>query len=757
MKSLKTAIALIFALLACQRSRAQQITISDCLGAIPVCQSVYVSNAAPVDAGGIADLTIDNQDCLSSGEHLTAWYLINVVSSGVLEFTITPPVATDYDFALWDITGNPILNQCLPTGCDNIKNTLPVRCNYAGTQGPTGISAAGTCASCNAGDPPFCTALNVTAGQTLILVVDNFTQSTAGYTLDFSASTASIFDQRSPQYKSVRSKCGFESSILELTMSELVMCNSVDADGSDFVITPNPGNVQVISAEGQYCTAGAQFTSSIALTLSGSLPPGNYILNSRRGNSGNRLIDACQNEQATGDNVSFTILPNPNPLGVKTLLEPACIKTQLELTQLVRCNTISPDGSDFVITGPDKDVKVISATPINCRPIQLTCSTEVMTESIALTFNKSIFYPGTYTLSVTSGNDLNELLDTCGSSAFKSFDFVVSDKGGVDAVATTNALCEPGYTFLNGEALLPPSLGGYNYQWTPSTFVYDTTKANTMVYVPRTTSYAVQILDIDECYRRDTVEVIVSELKPLIEPLTDTSICVGESFKVTASGGVEYKWWPENGISCTYCTDITVAPLQSTTYSVTVKDQYGCSEEAKLYVNVDPLPVVYAGEDTSVYYGDEAMLYAHAPGGLYYSWTPVFGLITPNEPNTYARPEQGTRYVVKVADTNGCISKDDIYVDLRQKTVYVPSAFSPNGDGRNDVFRVANLSYERIQEFRVFNRWGQEVFTAYDNKTGWDGSFNGKPGEIGTYRYLIRVAKPDGNSETFRGDVTLVR
>lgn len=756
MKRLTLTIALFLTGIVLCRYANAQITSSDCLGAIPVCQNIYVSNVAPVNTGGIADLTIDNQDCLSSGEHLTAWYLINVISSGTLVFTITPPTPADYDFALWDITGDPTVNKCTPTGCDNIKNALPVRCNYSGTIGQTGLSATGTCASCNAGDPPFSTALNVTAGQTLILVVDNFTTNTSGYTLDFTGSTASIFDQQEPKYQSVTTKCGFESNILEVNMSELVTCASIDGDGSDFYITPNPGNVGVVSAVGQYCGAGAQFTSNITLTLSNALQPGSYILNARRGGLGNALIDACQNEQLQTDGIAFTIQENPNPLGVQEMSMPACIKTRIVLTQLVKCNSISPDGSDFIITGPG-NVKVISATSVGCREVELKCSKEIMTDTIDIVFDKSIFTPGTYTLSVGVGNDLNGLLDTCGSSAFKPFEFEVTDKEGIDVTSATNIMCEPGYTYLNTKPLLPPSVTGYGFKWLPSLFVGDTTKANTLVYVPKTTTYTMQVKDEDECYRRDTITIIVSELKPMLGPHRDTTICIGEAFKMKASGGVTYAWSPAEGISCIYCPEVTVMPEVTTDYTLTVTDQYGCYKTLPLHVQVDPLPFVDAGIDTSVLYGDKIMLYAYAPGGLMYVWTPIAGLSNPNDPNTYAAPQEATTYTVIVADTNGCINKDTVLVKMREKSVLIPGAFSPNGDGRNDVFRIANLSYERVLEFRVFNRWGQQVFSAQGSNAGWDGNFKGNPAEVGVYQYLIRVGKPDGNSNTYRGDITLIR
>jgi gliding motility-associated-like protein len=112
-------------------------------------------------------------------------------------------------------------------------------------------------------------------------------------------------------------------------------------------------------------------------------------------------------------------------------------------------------------------------------------------------------------------------------------------------------------------------------------------------------------------------------------------------------------------------------------------------------------------------------------------------------------------YVVAGIASNGCVSYDTLRVGINYRdNLLIPTAFSPNGDGRNDLFRIANMTTQRYLEFRVFNRWGQEV---YNGNNGWDGKWRGVAQESGAYTYLIRVAYPDGEVETYRGDITLVR
>jgi gliding motility-associated-like protein len=88
----------------------------------------------------------------------------------------------------------------------------------------------------------------------------------------------------------------------------------------------------------------------------------------------------------------------------------------------------------------------------------------------------------------------------------------------------------------------------------------------------------------------------------------------------------------------------------------------------------------------------------------------------------------------------------------------VPNAFSPNGDGKNDLFRVGTVrNMINVQEFRIFNRWGQELFYSTDISKGWDGTFKGVKQDPGVYHYMMRVAYANGKTAFIKGDVTLVR
>jgi gliding motility-associated-like protein len=105
-----------------------------------------------------------------------------------------------------------------------------------------------------------------------------------------------------------------------------------------------------------------------------------------------------------------------------------------------------------------------------------------------------------------------------------------------------------------------------------------------------------------------------------------------------------------------------------------------------------------------------------------------------------------------------CAYNDTVKITVNyHANLLIPTGFTPNDDGLNDVFKIVNGSVQRLMEFRVFNRWGQEIFSTTDINKGWDGTWKGVKQEVGTYQYLIRVGYADQTIETYKGDVQLIR
>lgn len=304
-----------------------------------------------------------------------------------------------------------------------------------------------------------------------------------------------------------------------------------------------------------------------------------------------------------------------------------------------------------------------------------------------------------------------------------------------------------------------PPVQDYHWLWLPSNYVEDSTSPTTLAYVPEgPRQYVIQAKDQYGCYRRDTTVVDISIRNPYGYPANDTTICIGGTAQLLVGNGVRYEWFPAEGLSCTDCPNPTVSPTKTTTYYAAIFDPYGCSDTLSATVLVNALPIVNAGPDTSVLYGYGVPLYALVPGARYYAWTPTDGLNYANVANPIASPLQTTEYVLQVIDTNYCIAYDSVTVRVRRDVpVAIPNAFTPNGDSRNDVFQVVNLGINKLVEMRIFNRWGTMVCNTTDNTRGWDGTYRGEPQDAGVYKYLIRIVKPDGTSQEFKGDLNLLR
>ncbi|MBL7765172.1 MAG: gliding motility-associated C-terminal domain-containing protein [Chitinophagaceae bacterium] len=307
----------------------------------------------------------------------------------------------------------------------------------------------------------------------------------------------------------------------------------------------------------------------------------------------------------------------------------------------------------------------------------------------------------------------------------------------------------------------------WKYRWEPGTFVFDSTAGVTTAYVNSSTTFNVFTTGGNKCEVTDSVTVTISIHDLRVTPM-DTIICEGDTYQAIATGSGNapsetFLWYDQNGgstgLSCTNCSSPLITPPSGGDhyYTCTRLDAYNCGDTVTIHVKANPKPTVTIlnGDSIRIKYEQEVNLIA--TGAEVYNWTPVWGTSNPNVSSMIVSPAEPTMYYVYGLNSSGCRNWDSIYVDIDyHDNLWVPTAFTPNNDGQNDIFRVANLTFQKIQEFRVMNRWGQEVFSATDNR-GWNGDFKGKLQDMATFYYLIKVAYPDGATKTFKGDVTLIR
>jgi gliding motility-associated-like protein len=248
---------------------------------------------------------------------------------------------------------------------------------------------------------------------------------------------------------------------------------------------------------------------------------------------------------------------------------------------------------------------------------------------------------------------------------------------------------------------------------------------------------------------------------PTVTISPDTLICYGDSAPLRAGGGNTYAWTP-----ATFLTDanisnpISVKPTTDTRYTVSVRANLGCPKPvtAMVWVRVYPIVKADAGpKDTSIVLGQPLAL--NATGGVSYSWTPPTWLSNPNIPNPIALPDDNILYRLQVSSPPGCMGVDSINVKVFKvpPSFYVPTGFSPNNDGRNDVMKPIMLGMRSLKYFRVFNRWGQVLFATSQQGAGWDGTHKGNPQDPGTYVWMAEGETYTGQRIKKQGTVILLR
>jgi gliding motility-associated-like protein len=223
----------------------------------------------------------------------------------------------------------------------------------------------------------------------------------------------------------------------------------------------------------------------------------------------------------------------------------------------------------------------------------------------------------------------------------------------------------------------------------------------------------------------------------------------------------DYRWdmgLPDDSMaSRVYGTNVNFTFNRGGVYNVTLSlfTDHDCSTTISKEVTIyEVFP--FAGNDTIIAKGQSLQL--HARGGDYYKWSPPAGLSNPGLPDPMLNWNQDATYTLEVSNIQGCVGYDTINIKYYTgPEIYVPSAFSPNGDGQNDRFRFIPVGITEYKYFRIFNRWGQLIYSSTDFRTGWDGTFKGETAPLDTYIWILEGKDYTGQTILRKGTVTLVK
>lgn len=308
---------------------------------------------------------------------------------------------------------------------------------------------------------------------------------------------------------------------------------------------------------------------------------------------------------------------------------------------------------------------------------------------------------------------------------------------------------------------LQPVSQALNYRWTSSSGIPVNNVKFPLVQPLVNTQYVVTA-NLGKCQDRDTVLIRVAPY-PIAIAGPDTTICLGARIQLRSTvTGSTLNWTPANSLVDPTVGSPVAGPSRSTVYVLQVTDTAGCRKPVTdtMVVIVSPPIPAQAGRDTAVLANQPLQL--HASGGIRYSWYPEYGLSNPSINNPVATLDatiDSIRYRVRVSDAAGCSAIDEILIRVYKTgpDIFVPSAFTPNGDGKNDMLRPVTLGITQLSYFRVYNRWGQLIFTSSELGKGWDGIFNGAPQAANTYIFEAEGTDYTGKTVYRKGTSVLIR
>jgi gliding motility-associated-like protein len=309
--------------------------------------------------------------------------------------------------------------------------------------------------------------------------------------------------------------------------------------------------------------------------------------------------------------------------------------------------------------------------------------------------------------------------------------------------------------------------GAQTYSWSPAQALSCTGCDNPVANPLTNASYIVKGVDNTGCPGYDTVNITV--FQPIqIDLSPDKIICSGQSIGLEATGSAaSYVWSPSQGLSSSIITNPVASPAITTKYQVVGFDGHSCfTDTGYVTITVNPTPAIDLGPDQNLSTGTIYPLTPVTQNGpiIWWQWSPATNLDCSDCPNPSATIKTDITYHAMIKNSYGCLATDSIHIKTfcEGSQVFIPNAFTPDGDGVNDVLMVRAKGIQSVKSFRIFSRWGEMIFEKTnfqpnDPTYGWDGKIKGVTGAAEVYVYTAEVVCDNLQTYLFKGNTTILK
>lgn len=658
---------------------------SDCVSAAPICGDTNFS-AQPTGPGLILE---DLGGCLSDDENYSLWYKFTIATGGSLTFSINPNVfADDYDFGVYGPNPN-----CSLLGPPN-SGLLPIRCNFSGADGPTGLSLTAT--DPNGGGTQWSSALNVLPGEIYYLVVDNYSNSPNGFSISFGG-TATL-----------------------LTPFDHNIANQYQPNP---FLQPGPNQ----NGEIDICENPTIFNFS---TLSAGIINGNPNFVVKYYTSATNAIDNVNPITAPISVNSTTTYHyainyvDPNPISfLNQCREFGTIKfidRSIKLTNatLTACNNNNAGTAKYDLTAAAINPTSMPNLTLKYYPsmADLNAGTNQITNLTAYeSAEKSVFVKATNTFGCTQIVEIE----------LKFYTVIVLTPVTLESCYIPNAITTASFDLTSANVSTLPGITKKFYPTMADALAGTNEIFNQTIFITTDRDVFVRVFDTNGCYA--ITKITLKVLPPVKSTvLKDKTICMEDRTTLDAGSGFDgYEW----------STGATTQTIQGVPVgSYWVKLQTGkCFTMQQVNVYASQQPIIASLDITN------NTITVNASGGTAPYQYSIDGITWQNS-NVFNNLPRGENKIY-LKDSFDC---NPIIVQVTVPNLI--NAITPNGDNVNDVLDYTSLAYKKDLVFTIYNRYGNKIYEGDKMRNyKWDGTSSGKKIGTGTYWYTISWTENDAN------------